>query len=429
MAVLAVLCCGAPEARATEARATGESAAPSDAAALSGAAAESPAVAERHASLAYDGALSQSGSATQIVIKFDGKPDYRLFFMENPVRLVLETERSGFALPEDFAERKAGLIEQLRFGSVTRERSRLVASLAGPAEIIEKSLEADPATGRYTLSLKLAAIPAATFSERVRQQEALLGSSGGTVVKGGRVGAPPKREGYFTIVIDPGHGGIDGGSKGRKIGLVEKEVTLGVGKKLGPLLEKAGPFHIVYTREEDVFVSLRERQAVAERANGDLMISIHADSLRQKFVRGATVYTLADKATDALAQQVADSENLADVVAGLAAPEESDAVTDILADLTLRETTRFSHAFAAMLVRRLRDRVELINNPHRAASFAVLKNAEVPSVLLELGYLSNADDEKLMGEEKWQQQAAEVVVEAVREFFATRIGRSDVKGG
>ena len=382
----------------------------------------------RPASVAYDGMLEVSGKEpdgeTALLLKFDGKPDYRLFFMDRPDRLVLEFNKITLGFDSRFAARTGGLVQQLRFGSITADRSRLVVALSAAAEIRQQALEADAETGRYSLRLVLGGIEQALFSKRVTEQQALLGSSGEAVVKGGRVRSGPKREGYFTIVLDPGHGGIDGGAEGRTTKTAEKDVTLSVARQLGPVLEKAGPFHVAYTRDDDVFVSLRERQAVARRENADLMISIHADALRQTYVRGATIYTLADKASDALAQQVADSENLADVVAGLAAPEESDVVTDILADLTLRETTHFSRAFSLMLVRKMRDRVNLINNPQRAASFAVLKNAEVPSVLLELGYLSNSKDEHLMADPRWQSKVAGIVSEAVAEFFAGRQPRS-----
>lgn len=378
----------------------------------------------RPATVAYDGKLEAWEKQTALVLKFDGKPDYRLFFMDRPDRLVLEFNEITLGFDQNFAKRTGGLVRQLRFGSITADRSRLVLALAAGAEIREQALEADAQTGRYSLRIVLGEIDQALFSKRVAEQHALLGTSGEAVVKGGRVRSGPKREGYFTIVLDPGHGGIDGGAKGRTTDVAEKDVTLSVALQLGQLLEKAGPFHVFYTRDDDVFISLRERQAVARRENADLMISIHADALRQTYVRGATIYTLADKASDALAQQVADSENLADVVAGLAAPEESDVVTDILADLTLRETTHFSRAFSSMLARKMRDRVNLINNPQRAASFAVLKNAEVPSVLLELGYLSNSKDERLMADPAWQLKVAGIVSEAVADFFSGRQPRN-----
>ena len=376
------------------------------------------------ATVAYDGMLEVADGETVLLLKFDGKPDYRLFFMDRPDRLVLEFNNITLGFDPEFASNAGGLIRQLRFGSITNDRSRLVVALSAAAEIRQQALEADAETGRYSLRLSLGEIEQGVFSQRVAEQQALLGASGEAVVKGGRVRGGPKREGYFTIVLDPGHGGIDGGAEGRTTKVAEKDVTLAVSRQLGPMLEKAGPFHIAYTRDDDVFVSLRERQAVARRENADLMVSIHADALRQNYVRGATIYTLADKASDALAQEVADSENLADVVAGLAAPDETDIVTDILADLTLRETTHFSRAFSLMLVRKMRDRVNLINNPQRAASFAVLKNAEVPSVLLELGYLSNNEDEHLMADPDWQSKVAGIVSEAVVEFFAGRQPRS-----
>jgi len=234
------------------------------------------------------------------------------------------------------------------------------------------------------------------------------------------VGAGPKKEGHFTVVIEPGHGGIDGGAVGVKTGVLEKNIVLDIALLLGRLIEASGPFEVLYTRDSDVFVSLRKRREFTRRSNADLLISLHADSLRQRFVRGATVYTLAKRASDVLSRELAESENLSDVVAGLAAPEVQDEVQDILADLTMRETTRFSRSFSTRLVSQLRDRVELINNPQRSASFMVLKNAENPGVLIELGYLSNAEDEAVLSDPNWQEKMAVMIAESVRDFFRGR---------
>ncbi|MGB7285974.1 MAG: N-acetylmuramoyl-L-alanine amidase, partial [Salaquimonas sp.] len=287
-----------------------------------------------------------------------------------------------------------------------------------------KNLAHQEGSSRYDLEILLKPTSHEVFAAQISAQQALLGSSGEAVVKGDRVRAGPRKEGHFSIVIDPGHGGIDGGSVGHETKVLEKDLTLKISNLIGEQIEGIGPFEVSYTRTEDVFVSLKERQQFALRQNADLMISIHADSLKQLFVRGATVYTLAKRATDALSQSIADSENLADVVAGLAAPEAQDDVTDILADLTLRETTRFSRSFSSLLVENMRQEVKMIKNPQRAASFAVLKNAEVPSVLIELGYLSNSEDEKLLSNDKWQAKAADLIARAVQQFFVNRTPHS-----
>lgn len=372
------------------------------------------------ARVAYDAALGAKGNATTLKLDFDGQPDYRVFFMENPERLVLELDGAVFRFKDDAGLKAAGLVAELRYGRVSQEKSRLVANLAGPAKIARKTLEKSADSERRRLTIVLEPVAAEAFRRQMADQRALIGSSGEVVIKGDRVRPPEKKAGRFRIVIDPGHGGIDGGATG-KSGTLEKELTLEVSKLLGAAIEKAGPFDVYYTREKDVFVSLAERQNVARRHQADLMISIHADSLRQKYVRGATIYTLARRASDALAEEIAESENLADLVAGLAAPAAQDTVTDILADLTLRETKLFSRNFSDRLVDRLEDNIRLINNPQRSASFRVLKNAEVPGVLLELGYLSNKDDETLMRQREWQQKLVRHVADAVRDFFAPRM--------
>lgn len=372
------------------------------------------------AKLGYHAEFQKNDDNWKLSVKFDGSPKTRIFLMDSPRRVVLELENAKFSLNDAVISIENEMVETLRFGAVTADKSRLVLTLKEPFDIVEKTLAKEEGSDRHSLEFMFKKVSPKEFSAKVDEQQALLGTSGEVVIKGDRVRAGPKKTGIFHVVLDPGHGGIDGGSKGRKTGILEKEITLKISQKIGDLLEKAGPFEVSYTREEDVFVSLRERKKFAQRQNADLMISIHADSLKQLFVRGATIYTLAKKATDALSQEIADSENLADVVAGLAAPDAQDDVTDILADLTLRETSRFSLHFSTLLVERMASEVAMIKNPQRAASFAVLKNAEVPSALVELGYLSNEEDEKLLNDSAWQDKVAVIVASAVKAFFANK---------
>jgi len=149
------------------------------------------------------------------------------------------------------------------------------------------------------------------------------------------------------------------------------------------------------------------------------MMTLHADSLRQNSVRGASVYVLSRKASDELAHELAQSENMSDIVAGFEAPPEDDAVNDILADLTARETATFSRSFSSTLVEKLKEEIALLKNPMRSASFAVLKAPEVPGVLIEMGYLSNAEDEKQLTDPDWQKTFAGLVARAVSKYFET----------
>lgn len=359
-------------------------------------------------------------SATRIILEFNTKPKYQLFYMEKPNRFVVELDNGKFEFGDDAALNAVGLVINTRYGAITSSKSRLVFSLEGPAQLSNQDLQLKNKTGAYRLILELTPIDQSKFSSLIEKQISLLGASGGTVVKGGRVRSPEKKKGIFTIVIDAGHGGIDGGAIGSRKSL-EKRITLKMAMLIGDALQKSGPFKVAYTRKEDVFVSLKQRLNFTKRQHADLMISLHADTLKQKYVRGATIYTLAKKASDKLAAEVAASENLSDIVAGLAAPDAKDDVTDILADLTLRETTRYSRAFSKALVEKLKGRINLIKNPQRSASFAVLKSPDVPSVLVELGYLSNRKDEALLTSDKWQKTAVKQIVATILSFFQTRI--------
>ena len=166
---------------------------------------------------------------------------------------------------------------------------------------------------------------------------------------------------------------------------------------------------------------MRQRLKFNRDAQADLFISIHADSLKQRFVRGSTIYTLSKRASDRLSEALANSENRVDLVAGLSLPEkETKVVTDILVDLTARETKQLSRHFSAVLMNELKPKVILIKNPQRSAAFGVLKAPEVPSVLLELGYLSNTEDEKLLTSKPWREKAALAVKDAVMAFFKGR---------
>ena len=369
--------------------------------------------------IVFAGRLTEEGGNTHLVLEVDRKPEFNVFFMENPDRFVVELDNGVFRFADEAPMSAKGLVAGLRHGAVSETKARLVLELSKPAAVDSKELEAVKESGFYRLVLDLKPVSAGEFTRNLAEQFSVLGSSGSVVRKGDRVRVPEKRAGVHRVVIDPGHGGIDGGAIGLH-GTLEKELTLKVARKVGDSIDALGGYEVHYTRDSDVFISLSERQRIARNLNADLLISVHADSLKQHSVRGATIYTLARRATDSLAAEVADSENLADVVAGLAAPEAQDDVTDILADLTLRETTRFSKHFSSVLLSNLKPHVRLINNPQRAASFKVLKNPEVPGVLLELGYLSNSEDEKMLMDQAWQERLATEIAKAVDIFFKQR---------
>jgi N-acetylmuramoyl-L-alanine amidase len=227
------------------------------------------------------------------------------------------------------------------------------------------------------------------------------------------------------VVIDPGHGGIDPGAVGPS-DLLEKSVVLSVGLEIRKQLLATGRYDVRMTRTKDVFVSLDQRLKIVRQADADLFISLHADSIEQKSfaqsVRGATVYTLSERASDEQARLMAEKENASDLLAGIAAGEDTsgDQVKSILIDLMKRETSNFSMSFSNLLLSNLRKSVSLSRDPQRAAAFKVLKQTQSPAVLLEMGYMSHEEDEKLLSSAAWQQRLAQSVRDAVSAFFASQ---------
>ena len=216
----------------------------------------------------------------------------------------------------------------------------------------------------------------------------------------------------YRVVIDAGHGGRDGGAIGRG-GTREKDVTLSVAKLLRDALEAEPEVTAIMTREKDVALRLEQRVAMGRSANANLFISIHADSIRSRRLRGASIYTLANDASDEIAAALAENQEQSDELAGFTAPEDEPEVFDILLDLMRRETEAFSRDAAKKFVTALGERTRMIGNPHRYANFRVLRAPDVPSILVELGYLSNREDEKQLRNPKWQQEIARGLADAV----------------
>jgi N-acetylmuramoyl-L-alanine amidase len=224
------------------------------------------------------------------------------------------------------------------------------------------------------------------------------------------------------IVLDPGHGGIDEGTRAGT-GETEKVLVLDFAMLLRDQIEKTGRYRVVMTRTDDTFVPLGERVKIARHHQAALFISIHADALRkgEGEAQGATIYTVSDTASDAEAGRLAEAENRADVIAGIDLSQEPNDVADILIDLAQRETKTFSMQFAKNLVGELRNVARLHKNPLKSAGFKVLKAPDVPSVLLELGYVSSKEDLKQLTSGAWRTRTAGSVVEAIDTFFSARM--------
>jgi N-acetylmuramoyl-L-alanine amidase len=369
---------------------------------------------------ASDFKMAGDASRVRLVLHFDREPQPRWFLLRAPHRLVVDLQGTRMTIdPSDAGPR--GLVTEVRYGQMDDNSSRLILSTDGPFVVEALDVIENESSPGFRLAADIVAASEDRFEAALAEQMQTTGSTLSTP-KGDRVvkAAEPAPSKPFTIVIDPGHGGIDSGAEGTN-GTLEKTITLAFALELKKKLEESGRFAVKMTRDRDLFMRLDERVRVARQNDADLFISVHADTIKYRGVRGATVYTVSDRPSDAESAALAARENLVDELAGMAVNDSDHAVSDILMDLIRRETHSFSIRFARTLLGELSDRVEMIKNPHRFAGFKVLKAPDVPSVLLELGYLSNPEDEEQLRSAEWRAKAIQSVASAVEQFAGARI--------
>ena len=363
-------------------------------------------------------------SATKLTFDLSGSLKAKAFVMADPDRVVVDLPQVDFALDPKTGRASAGrhvhktLIGSYRFGLLAPGRSRIVIDLAGPARIGAADVQA--VAGKAKLVVALVRVDRSAFVAAARAP-APAPAAHAVVVLSALPGKP-------TIVIDPGHGGPDNGAVVG--GVVEKDVTLAFAKELAGKLEAGGRFNVVMSRATDVFVPLSERVRIARSSGAALMISVHADTLPEAAdVSGATVYTVSDRASDAYSAKVAAKENEADAAVGVDGHSDVADVNDILFDLTRQETRAYSHVFARTLVNYWKVAGRLNKNPQRAAGFLVLKAPDVPSVLLELGYLSSPADSAQLTSETWRAATSGRMAEAITAYFADQHGPAKAAAG
>jgi N-acetylmuramoyl-L-alanine amidase len=358
---------------------------------------------------------------TRLVVDFSQKVDVRAFTLANPYRVVIDMPQVAFQFPARTGESGRGLIKAFRFGLVMQGGSRIVIDLSKPARIdkafVLESSNEQPAR----LILDLAAVDREAFMRAIALEN--------RAPEVGYKRAPPvaatpdeKADPRPLVVIDPGHGGIDNGTRAAT-GELEKSIVLEFSLLLREHIEKTGKYRVLMTRSDDTFVPLAERVAIARQRQAALLVSIHADALARGDgdAQGATIYTLSDRASDAAAARLAESENGSDAIAGLDLSAEPDDVADILFDLARRETKGFSVQFARGLVTEMRNATRMHKDPLRSAGFRVLKAPDVPSVLVELGYVSNRGDLKSLTSEAWRNRTAASITKAIDAYFAARV--------
>ncbi|HTI86099.1 MAG TPA: N-acetylmuramoyl-L-alanine amidase [Alphaproteobacteria bacterium] len=360
--------------------------------------------------------LGQNGPVTRFVLETTAPPvGAQATAVSGPDRVVIELPSTGWMGAKPPSGTGMGLVTGFHVGAPERGRVRVVLDLSAPG-LVRKAFSVPPDANmpnRFVIDVEAA-------GTQVVAVQAPRTSAPVSATKVGIVPPPPKRPDIRRIVaVDAGHGGVDPGTIGAS-GTHEKMVTLAMARELKAALEASGRYRVVLTRDDDTFVRLRERVARARAAGAELFISLHADSIGDRGHRGASVYTLSEVASDKEAEALAAKENKADLIGGLDLSNENPEVANILIDLAQRETMNYSARFAVSLVHEL-DRAAKINiNPHRYAGFAVLKAPDVPSVLIELGYLSNLQDEKALRDSKQRKRVAAAIVKACDRFFAEK---------
>lgn len=369
--------------------------------------------------IASEARLAGDDKQTRFVLELDRKVDLRAFALADPYRVVVDVPQVDFQLPPQTGQAGRGLIKAFRYGLVMPGGSRIVMDLAKPAAI-EKAYVVEAANGQPPkLVVELTATDRASFMRTLsaNSRAELRPATPPDPVKSASDDKRP------VVIIDPGHGGIDNGTQASS-GELEKQIVLDFASALRERLEKSGKYRVVMTRSDDTFIPLADRVKIARDQQAQLFVSIHADALPrgEGDAQGATIYTLSDTASDAEAARLAESENRADVIAGIDLTEEPSDVADILIDLARRETKMFSNQFARLLLGEMKGgHVRLHPSPLKSAGFRVLKAPDVPSVLVELGYVSNKDDLHHLVSEDWRSKTVRVVGQAVDAFFAKRV--------
>ena len=378
--------------------------------------------------VASEARLGGDATRTRLVMDLSRSIDIAAFTLADPYRVVIDLPQVIFQFPARTGEQARGLIKAFRYGLVMQGGSRIVVDATGPVRI-DKAFVVAAADGQPArLVLDLVSTDRASFMRTLALESRPVREA----KKPERDTSKRPNDGRPLIVIDPGHGGPDTGTVASS-GEMEKAIVLEFAQALSEKLEKSGKYRVLMTRTDDRFVPLGERVRFARHEGAALFVSIHADALAARGeadVRGATVYTLSDTASDSEAARLAEDENKADAIAGVDLSSEPEEVAGILVDLAQRETKNFSHHFARTVVAELKTAAKLHRNPLKSAGFKVLKAPDVPSVLIELGYVSNKQDLKLMTSDAWRTRTSEAVALAVNTFFSTRLaGSGPARGG
>lgn len=369
----------------------------------------------RPQTVAIEARLTADGERTRLVLVASRETEASSFLLEGPDRVVVELPGVNCRLPPEGGRKRQGLVAAFRCGLFAIGRTRLVLDLAGPARVAKLAWEPGPIEDVKHLVVELEKSDRETFRRSAR-------APGRDPDVTGSIGPGHRPDAIPLVAIDAGHGGVDSGAVATT-GDYEKDVVLAYARSLRDALVASGRVRVMMTRDGDVFVPLDERVRLARKAGADLFVSIHGDSMSNPSGRGATIYTRSDLPSDTESANLAERENAADAKGGAIPSEARAGVSDILHDLTLRETRGLSHRFAGQLKAGLGSVMQFTPQPHREAAFRVLRAPDMTSVLVELGYLSNAKDASLLLSDDWRVRSARAMAASVERFFGARLAQ------
>ncbi len=338
---------------------------------------------------------------------------YRVFTLRDPYRVVLDFQEVDWSGLNRETFLQTSRISGVQFGAYVPGWSRLVLELGAPLAVETADLRVDQAMGTAQLSLHLKGIDFDSFAASAGAPR----QPGWDLPEPAVTPALPRRDGVraVRVMLDPGHGGIDPGAEFADTN--EKTLMLTFARELREALLRTGGFEVVMTRVDDQFVSLERRISLAHQAGADVFISLHADSLSEGLAHGSVVYTLSEEASDVASQKLAERHDRSDLIAGIDLSGADDQVADVLLDLARQETVPRSSALARSLVDGMTQQGGPMNRrPLRSSSFSVLKAADIPSVLVELGFLSSPRDFKNISDPNWRASMAHGLVQGLENW-------------
>jgi N-acetylmuramoyl-L-alanine amidase len=407
--------------------------------------------------------IEGNATSTRFMAVLSEDVGYTASVLPDPYRVIIDMANVNFEVPPGAGRKPKGLVKAIRYGIIEEGKSRIVIDTTGPVLITKSRMIAAKGKQKSRISIDLVSIPEEIFKAAFAKDHApkaipdtkpkaegpgiaTTGEAPGEVV-GSLSPAPgpvakqilkpslkplsqpepkavavrPKRaDGKKVVVIDPGHGGMDPGAIAAG-DTKEKDVVLSFAATLKTLMDADGRHHVVLTRSEDRFVSLKDRVALARKEGADLLIAIHADTVRGQSVTGTTIYTLSEKASDPEAEALAQKENRVDVIAGVDLGQQNEDVADILIDLVKRESKNKATLFSRAALRNFRTVTKMTGKPIRSAGFTVLKAPDVPSILIELGFLSNPKDVERLKSPLWQKTLAAALSQAIDGYFSDQV--------